>query len=335
MVMPGNTPSESVREFASALLYSVDQGFLPLACISIASIAESRDGSIPPVTILLHEVDKPSRQSAEQFLGNLGIEFELIDLDGSWCEPWASKRRQSPAKFGVLRLEEFLRGPERVLVIDADTRFVDDIGPLLAKPLGNTALAAVDDIAMIADGQVPLLAKKLGLPPGTGYFNSGLMLVDLDRWTTEKIGRKAIAVFSDRPEILTFNDQCALNAVMQGQYTKLGFRWNHLVGSSPPNWPASMFHYAGHLKPWQLRPIRNVWSLDHLVSREHFEYYERMRDSLGWKTPAFGRPGLIQTIQMYALFIKLSTFGGLRRYSQRQRSSHVLNIALEHPELLE
>ncbi len=333
--MSSRANSSGVTDLASALLYSVDQEFLPLACISIASIAENRKDPIPPVSILLHEVDKPSRYCAERFLEKLGIEFHLIDVDGGWCEPWASKRRQSPSKFGVLRMEEFLRhSARRVLIIDADTRFVDDIGPLLNMPLDSASLAATDDIAMIADGRVPTLANKLGLPPGTGYFNSGLMVVDLDRWTSEQIGRKAIAVFTDRPEILTFNDQCALNAVLQGRYKKLGFRWNHLVGSSPPGWPASMFHYAGHLKPWQLGSVRRFWPLDHLVPREHFDYYDRMCQALQWTGGAVGRPRYEQVVLMNALFIKLGFSGRFRRYSERQTSTRTLKIGSEHPELL-
>ena len=336
MAMMSSSRSGTGNGSAATLLYSVDNAFLPLACISIASIAENRHGPVPPVTILLHNVARPGRDRAKQFLEALGVVVDLIDVDGEWCEPWARQRRQSPAKFGILRLEEFISHPaDRVIVIDADTRFVDDIGPLLDMSLGIAPLAAVDDIAMIADGRVPLLASKLGLPPGTGYFNSGLMVIDLKRWTAERIGHQAIAVFSERPEILTFNDQCALNAVLQGRYTKLGFRWNHLVGSSPPEWPASMFHYAGHLKPWQLHAVRKVWSLDHLVSREHFEFYERMGAALQWPPADFGRPGPVKAILMLALFIKLHTSGKLRSYSERQRSSHILGVGLKYPELLE
>ena len=333
--MPSEPHCDTDRASASALLYSVDNAFLALACISIASIVENRKGPVPPVTILLHDVEKSGRSSAEDYLERLGIEYTLIDIDGEWCEPWASARGQSPAKFGILRLEEFFHCPVgRVLVVDADTRFVDDIEPLLNVELGNAPLAAVDDIAMIADGRVPLLANKLCLPPGTGYFNSGLMVVDLKRWTNEKIGRKAIVVFTERPEVLTFNDQCALNAVLQGRYTKLGFRWNHLLGSSPADWPVSMYHYAGHLKPWQLGTVKKLWSLERLVPNEHFEFYERMRSELRWQSSVFDRTRLLQALRFHALFLKLGMSGRLGKYSERQRSVHIRKLGIENPELL-
>jgi len=313
---------------SAALVYSVDRGFLPLACVSIASIAENRSGPVPHVTILLHNVDDTSRQSARSFLERLGVAFDLVEVDGSWCEPWASMRRQSPAKFGILRFEDFLRRPaKRVLIIDADTRFVDDIAPLLEISLGETLLAAVDDTAVIADDRVSSFAEKLGLPPGTGYFNSGLLVVDTQRWSQQEIGQKAIAVFKDRPEILTFNDQCALNAVVQGRYTKLDYRWNHLVGSTPRHWPASMFHYAGHLKPWRLQAARYVPYLRSLLPLEHFRYYRRMSRELTWHEPPFGKTGVIAALNAYRRVIWLGGLGYIRSYHDRQNSPHLPGVS--------
>lgn len=321
---------------SAALVYSVDQGFLPLACASIQSIAKNRTEPLPPATILLHDVDSSSKRSAEAFLSSLDISFDLVDVDGRWCEPWASQRKQSQAKFGILRFEEFLRWPvQRVLIIDADTRFVDDIAPLLELPLGGNPLAATDDIAMIAENRVAALETKLGLRRDTGYFNSGLMVVDSNQWTSEKIGSKAIKVLKERTEILTFNDQCALNAVLHGRYTKLGFRWNHLVGSTPQHWPASMFHYAGHLKPWRLRAVRQIQALKTLLPEEHFNYYARMRKELEWHTPPFGPDGPVQAAKALGRFIWLGKTGRIRSFHDRQDSPHLVRTSVEHPALLE
>lgn len=332
--LPEDVGSSSAA--SAAIVYSVDQGFLPLACMSIASIAENRPGPVPPITLLLHDVDNASRQSARSFLERLGIAFDLVEVDGSWCEPWASERGQAQAKFGILRFDDFLRQPaERVLIIDADTRFVDDIAPLLEMTLGETPLAAVDDIAVIADDRVSSFAEKLGLPPGTGYFNSGLLVVDKQRWSQQEIGQKAIAVFKERPEILTFNDQCALNAVVQGRYTKLAYRWNHLVGSAPRHWPASMFHYAGHLKPWRLQAARHVPSLRNLLPPEHFSYYRRISAELVWHEPPFGQTGLVPALETYRRLIKLGRSGRIRSFYDRQNSPNLARLASEHPALLE
>ena len=334
--MRARSQSKEYSVSDSALVYSVDQGFLPLACMSIASIVENRTGPLPPVSILLHDVEAKYRLDAENFLARTNIEFDLVEVDGSWCEPWASARQQSQAKFGILRFSELLRTPaERVLIIDADTRFVDDIAPLLEMSLDGNVLAAADDIAVLADGRAPVLANKLGLPPGTGYFNSGLLIVDTNRWVAEEVGPKSVEILKNRTEILTFNDQCALNAVLQGQYTRLKYRWNHLVGSSPGHWPVSMYHYAGRLKPWRLRAARYFPFLRNLVPTEHFEYYQRMIAELEWSTPPFGLNGPIQAIGVYWRLRKLYASGRIRAYHERQKSPHLVHAAAEHPELLE
>ncbi|MEO1158936.1 MAG: hypothetical protein AAFW74_00580, partial [Pseudomonadota bacterium] len=136
-----------------------------MVCISIASLVEHCHGNRPPVTVLLHDVDEPTRKGASLFLEQLGLEFDLVDVDGAWCQPWAKARGQSPAKFGFLRMQELLLRPAgRVVVVDADTRFVDDVNKLLAHPLDGCAVAAVNDMAIVADGRVPDLCAKLGIP---------------------------------------------------------------------------------------------------------------------------------------------------------------------------
>ncbi len=61
------------------ILYTVDTGFLPLACISIASMVAHCAGNPPAVTILLHDVEPASRNSASRFLSGFGLS-EITDL---------------------------------------------------------------------------------------------------------------------------------------------------------------------------------------------------------------------------------------------------------------
>lgn len=318
------------------VVYSVDQAFLPLACISIDSILQFRQGAVPSITILLHGVDNRSKTSAQRFLGDMDLDFEFVDVDGGWCEPWASLRGQSQAKFGILRFEDFLKNvPERVLIVDADTRFVDDISPLIEIDFLGAPLAAVDDTAVISDGRAEQLAHKLGLPDGAGYFNSGLMVVDVAKWTSEKIGQQAIAVFTERPEILTFNDQCALNAIVQGRHARLGFRWNHLLGSTPKNWPVSMFHYAGNLKPWQLFGARKRRALRNLLPMEQFEYYERKSRELAWPDPPLVPSGVLSASKAHLQLRRLIRSGKIEKLRRRQTSLHLLDAIAAYPQLLD
>ncbi|MEM9470423.1 MAG: glycosyltransferase [Pseudomonadota bacterium] len=319
---------------STVVLYSTDEAFLPITCISARSMTEHCSGTPPPVTILLHDVSQASAERAAGFLTQAGITARFVAVDPSWCEPWASARGQSAAKFGPLRLDEWMEdGVKRVIVVDSDTRFLGAVDELVRLDLQGMVLAAVDDIAMVADGKLPQLRGKLGLPADAGYFNSGLMVVDLARWTEDGIGPAATAVFTERPEILTFNDQCALNAVLAGRYLRLPFRWNCLNGSTPLDWPVCLAHYAGHFKPWSLGPLRRLADITAFVGRHNIDYYDTAMDELSAAHLAPGRR-LRDTFYYLSIYAKWRINGKLREVQSRPQSEHLKAHVSRHPQLM-
>lgn len=318
----------------AVVLYSTDDAFLPITCISARSIAEHCSGPPPPVTILLHGVGQSSAHRAKAFLNKSGITARFVSVDPSWCEPWASGRGQSAAKFGPLRMADWLADTvDRVIVVDSDTRFLGDINELVSIDLQGCAVAAVDDIAVVADGKLPGFRAKLELPADANYFNSGLMVVDLARWIKDGIGPAATSVFTERPGILTFNDQCALNAVLAGRYLRLPFRWNHLNGSAPPDWPVSLAHYAGHFKPWSLGPLSRRTDIADFVGRHNIEYYEAAAKELKAANLDPGRR-FWDTPYYLSIYAKWRINGKLERVLTRPHSDHLKAHVSRHPGLM-
>lgn len=310
------------------ILYTVDNAFLPLACISIASMVAHCAGNPPAVTVLLHDVDTLSRNSASRLLSELGLEYELIDVETGWCQPWSARRGQSPAKFGYLKMEDFVDRPgDRVIVVDADTRFVDDVNKLFDADLQGKVLGAVDDTAVIATGQLHDLRRKLRLKEHAGYLNSGLLVVDLKAWTDQKIRAACIRVFTDSPEVLTFNDQCALNAVLSGEYARLPLRWNCLCGSVPAEWPTSMYHYAGTFKPWSMGLLKHVPYVCDMLGKDHVNFYRQANRQLNWHYRGLSNSEITETLKALSLLRKMRLSGRLEQYNNRKSSPALLEFA--------
>lgn len=327
-------PSRDVAG-TGAVLYSTDSAFLGISCISARSMAENCAGPLPPVTILLHDISPARAESAKSYLEKIGLTIRLVQVDPSWCEPWSSKRRQSAAKFGLLRLSEwFGESVERVVVVDSDTRFVGDVGELLRLDLKGHVIGAVADAAMIADGKLPMLTSRLGLPIEAGYFNSGLLVIDTRIWKARGIESAAQSVFTERPEILTFNDQCALNATIAGKWYRLPFRWNHINGSFDRHWPACLIHYAGHFKPWSLGLASMIGSVANFVGRENISYYQLLGKEL--QASGLGKissplPNTLRTLSIYA---KWRLTGKFSKLLERSHSEHLRAYLADHPELI-
>jgi lipopolysaccharide biosynthesis glycosyltransferase len=321
------------RDRSCAVLYSTDAAFLGVTCISARSMAESCIGPLPAVTILLHGISSASAGRAKAYLEKAGLTVHLVHVDPAWCEPWASKRGQSAAKFGLLRLSEwFEESIDRVVVVDSDTRFVGDVAELMRLDLKGHPIGAVADTAMIADGKLPALTRKLGLSIEAGYFNSGLLVVDIHRWKALGVERAAQSVFIERPEILTFNDQCALNATIAGDWLRLPLRWNHLNGSADRNWPVALIHFAGHFKPWSLGLVGMIGSVASFVGRENIAYYKIANQQL--QNAGLGRISLpirntLHTLWIYAKWRLTGKFSMLLR---RSRSEDMQSYLAEYPE---
>lgn len=110
-------------------------------------------------------------------------------------------------------LGELLPQSERVLYLDCDTLVVDSLEPLWATSLDGYLLGAVDNVADADDAP-------------RGYFNSGVLLMDLDRWRNEACAEQIAAFATERGGRLTFPDQDALNTVLGAQRLALHPRWN-------------------------------------------------------------------------------------------------------------
>nr|AYC79426.1 hypothetical protein [uncultured bacterium] len=120
-------------------------------------------------------------------------------------------------------LPELLPEVDRVLYVDVDTLAMDDLGPLWRTDLGESHLGAVTNVFQHNHVHRP---AELGLRGPEVYFNSGVLLMDLDRWRRDDITGALREVATKRGDTLAWPDQDALNLVLSGSRTALHPRWN-------------------------------------------------------------------------------------------------------------
>jgi len=120
-------------------------------------------------------------------------------------------------------LPDLLPHARRVLYLDADVLAVDALGPLWETDLAGAWLGAVTNVFERHRMTHPAV---LGLPAGQTYFNSGVLLMDLEGMRRD--GRRdAIArVARERPAELLWPDQDALNLALGERRLALHPRWN-------------------------------------------------------------------------------------------------------------
>ena len=139
---------------------------------------------------------------------------------------------------------------ERCIYMDCDMICRASLAPLWNIPLGNCPVAAVRDID--ADKH----SLRLGL---SQYFNSGLLLMNLEAMRKEKIQEQCLQFMRKHPDRIVMHDQDVLNCVLSGRIHELDMTWNCQVakthkcketGFHALSRTANILHFIGHKKPW-------------------------------------------------------------------------------------
>lgn len=233
-----------------AAVTCADRGMLPAACCALQSVGANLSR---PARLMLVAVDISDGDAAgvESFSRRHGLDIEVIAFDSARL-PAVEKGRWPKAVLTRLFLGDVLPpGIRRLLYVDADTLAVDSLDTLTTADLAGNCAGAVDDYIMAFPAKLQARRVALGLAADSSYFNSGVILLD---WQDPRakdvlaIARHKLAEFSSNYHA---TDQDALNAALDGKWTRLDPRWNTQTGFMRFIRDPAIVHFTGRRKPWQ------------------------------------------------------------------------------------
>ncbi|MBJ6138735.1 glycosyltransferase family 8 protein [Marinobacter litoralis] len=215
--------------------------------------------------------------------------------------------RFGQAVYQRILLGEYLpKDIKKIIYLDSDLMIRDDICLLWETDLAGLPVAAVEDLSRSA-------STTIGVPRQE-YFNSGVLVMDLEQWRDKGIHWKVADFAAENAHSLQYVDQCSLNAILHASWKRLHPRWNsqaniykilrkYTEGSGysvseleeAVAWPA-IIHYTGKKKPWLkhcfhpykaefLKTLNEIsWATQHPSlkdTQEAVRYYSAIRDH--WK----------------------------------------------------
>jgi len=210
--------------------------------------------------------------------------------------------------YSRLWIAEFFPEPiEKALYLDSDMVVVGPIGELWQTELGECTVAAV---TIPGSNRCPIF----GIPEQFGYFQSGVMLVNLSKWRRDAIFDRLVAWIAANAGTMIDADQDALNACLYDRRLGLPFIWNvivpfyfdyHPLGISEDERAtvqrdARIIHYNGPSKPWHYlsRHPRRADYWKYLALTEWRDYRPDDRTVLNWGKKHFGAL-LPETLRAY------------------------------------
>ena len=143
----------------------------------------------------------------------------------------------------------------RIVYFDSDVIVQGDLSVLWEMDLGDAVMAAGLDLTAKDLGGANLPTRELGLCQSAPCLNSGVLLMDLEKWREADISGKALRYLRQWPEHASNWDQSALNVVLYGKWQLLDTGWNTPAwladqGSHGCRLDARVLHFVGPNKPW-------------------------------------------------------------------------------------
>lgn len=205
---------------------------------------------------------------------------------------------------------------DKLIYLDSDIIVNSSLEELWKIDLKNNYIAAVED----ANGKK--YVKKFGLKKSSKFFNSGVMLVNCEKWRRDNISERAVKISMDNTGTRFGYDQTVLNQLFEGYVKFLDLKWNlqycplsiwvtydDIKGYERAILHPKIIHYVGDYKPW-----KKGLGCFNPKQKEYFEYHKKTSYALtnyeNWllQDKLTSYKGIFAFIKRYPLFFLKGRF---------------------------
>lgn len=278
------------------VLCATDDNYVPYCGIMLTSLFENNKDVRVDVYVLIDKpLSKRSQRRFEKLTEQYGNGISFLIIDKSFLEKFPTKGMSywSIAMYYRIFAEQLVPNHvDRILYLDCDIIVRSNIKSLWEIDMTHKAVGVVPDIMTTCDVNI---YERLQYPSEAGYFNSGVLLINLGYWRECKISQQCLDYLSENYDRLFANDQDVLNAVLWDKKITLPLRYNYQIqylsnyffNLQSDNMKKEVLdtynnpiiiHYAHAIKPWAIlyykKPFLQEW-----------EYYKNISQwSSLWRT---------------------------------------------------
>lgn len=208
------------------IVCSSDNNFVQHCCIMLTSVLKHNTNVV--VYLLTEELTDDNLNKIREEVVSKSGEFHLILVDGYIISqlpmPELSELSHiSSATYYRLLITYLLpKNIDKIIYLDCDIIVRKSIEDLWKTNIDNYALGAVYQIAEDTVEEI----KRLEYPLKYGYFNAGVLLINLDYWRKFKISDKLLSYLIDNYGVIKYHDQDALNSVLYKECLNISCKWN-------------------------------------------------------------------------------------------------------------
>jgi lipopolysaccharide biosynthesis glycosyltransferase len=244
------------------VLCACDERYLPHAATMLCSLLKHND--VSRIHLFHSSIAYPELAKLKSLVAAYKSDITLYEVTPTELQDLRVDKWASPAVYYRLLAPRILpSNVDKILYLDSDIIVRRSLSDLWNIDLADHALAAVPNYEDDA-------RKALGLPAGTKYFNSGVLLINLQFWRLNDVAERAVSFAKNNPERVRYWDQDALNATLTGQWIELPPYWNAQMDRNRKfkldiAMDPAIVHFVTDDKPWK-------WSNRHPFKDEYRKY---------------------------------------------------------------
>ena len=204
------------------IVYASDRKYATLTAISAVSALRHNPGS--RIVLLGYNLEQDAQEVVRSSVEKAGGTFLYRDVSPA-IEELKKKGYNgytSYAAYARVFIPQVLYDEKKVLYIDGDTLVNGSLEELLETDLGGRPFALGVDC-------VPSSYRKvINLPSPIPYFNSGVMLIDLDVWRSRRCTERFLDELCNPAGPNPFGDQDIFCRAFRGEIALLPPKWNFI-----------------------------------------------------------------------------------------------------------
>lgn len=253
-----------------------DDRYASHCAVCVASILENNTADNCRIFILTNGLTEDNLRRFSFLASHYHQQVKVVTIDAEKLDGLQVKDYLPASMYYRFLIPEIVEG-ERCLYMDCDIIVTGGLRELFSVDIENLACGVVEDQC---DDDVRLHNRVKMFSP---YFNSGVILMNLDYWRNNDVSNRLIEWIAHYPGILYCPDQDALNVVLEGKVKFMDYRYNFqqgfygdLVWIRADKWPSIekarqnplLIHYTSGEKPWH-KDCRHP-------RKEDYDHYERL-----------------------------------------------------------
>lgn len=273
------------------ILLCTDNNYVMPTGVLIHSVGMHNHGPIHYYVLVDRLFSDVSRQILKNIVDkyNSSIEYYVIDDDVVRTLPFGHVNMPSHVSIATyyrLFITEILpMDVHKILYLDGDMIVRKSLKTLWNNDIDNRAVGVVHDMDEKSH------VKRLGISEYSGYFNAGMLLINLDYWREHRCFDRFMQFINEHGDIIVFHDQDVLNYVLSNEVNWMPLTYNFQNGfilsennkrydrkyqqeiDACKKDPA-IIHYTVHKKPWHIacfHPYRDLWR-NYLSKTEWADY---------------------------------------------------------------